>query len=277
MRGGQAVVLTVGVAVPALALVRMPAVAPMPVVLGLLPWLVGKYVLCPLRWHALSESGCSRRWHLRAHAESELLGLLTPGHVGGDVWRVRRLVGQQVPRSSAVAEVLLDRFVGAVGLAAFVAVAACTLPVGPALAAAAAAGAAALVALAVHRWRPQWLPRRALPTPRRCVRGLVLSVAYQASTVALLLGTLGATGHQLQPVQLLGAVGASQLAAAVPGPNGASPRDAALVAALVALGIPLVAAVAAVALKALVAWVPALLLGGTSLVLARRSRAVVAA
>ena len=39
----------------------------------------GKYVLCPLRWHGLSASGRSRRWHLRVYAESELMGLLTPG------------------------------------------------------------------------------------------------------------------------------------------------------------------------------------------------------
>jgi hypothetical protein len=60
------------------------------------------------------------------------------------------------------------------------------------------------------------------------------------------------------------------VAAAVPGPNGASPRDGALVVALVALGLPWVAAVAAVALKAVLAWLPALALGGVSLLLHRR-------
>ena len=41
----------------------------------------------------------SRRWHLRAYAESELLGLLTPGHVGADVWRMHRLTrGRPRPR-----------------------------------------------------------------------------------------------------------------------------------------------------------------------------------
>ena len=62
----------------------------------------------------------------------------------------------------------------------------------------------------------------------------------------------------------------SQLAAAVPGPNGASPRDGALVLALVALGLPWIAATAAVALKAVLAWLPALALGGVSLLLRRR-------
>ena len=57
----------------------------------------------------------------------------------------------------------------------------------------------------------------------------------------------------------------------VPGPNGASPRDGALVVALVALGVPVVAAAGAVALKAALAWLPALVLGGASLVLTRRA------
>ena len=70
---------------------------------------------------------------------------------------------------------------------------------------------------------------------------------------------------------MLGAFGASQLAGAVPGPNGASPRDAALVVALSAMGLPVVAAIAAVALKAALAWLPALVLGATSLFFTRRS------
>jgi len=82
-----------------------------PALIGLMPWIVGKYVLCPLRWHAISESGKRRSWHLRAYAESELMGLLTPGHVGADFWRVKRLknAGMHVP--TAVAEVALDRLV----------------------------------------------------------------------------------------------------------------------------------------------------------------------
>jgi hypothetical protein len=78
-----------------------------------------------------------------------------------------------------------------------------------------------------------------------------------------------ATGHSLGPLALLGAFGASQLAGAVPGPHGASPRDGALVVALAGLGLPWQAAIGAVALKAVLAWAPALLLGGASLLLAR--------
>ncbi len=99
----------------------------------------------------------------------------------------------------------------------------------------------------------------------------MLSTAYQLSIAGLLLGTVAATGHELSPLALLGAFGASQIAGAVPGPNGASPRDGALVVALVALGVPWAAAAAAVAVKAAVAWLPALALGGVSLVLTRRA------
>jgi hypothetical protein len=126
--------------------------------------------------------------------------------------------------------------------------------------------------LLVRKVRPQWLPERPhLPAPRQLALGLLLSAGYQLSIAALLLGTIAATGHGLHPLSVLGAFGASQLAGAVPGPNGASPRDAALVVALAALGIPVVAAVAAVALKAAIAWLPALTLGGVSLFMTRRS------
>jgi hypothetical protein len=99
----------------------------------------------------------------------------------------------------------------------------------------------------------------------------VLSAGYQLSLAALLMGTIDATGHDLSPLAVLGAFGASQLGGVVPGPNGASPRDGALVAALVALGIPWQAALAAVSIKAAVAWLPAIAFGGVSLLLARRA------
>src|SRR5688500_6072218 len=101
----------------------MPRFSPWPVVFGMVPWMVGKYLLCPLRWHALSESGQSRRWHLRAYAVSELFGLMTPGHIGADLWRVRRLRRTGMPTPSAAAEVGIDRLVGAIGLSLFVVIA----------------------------------------------------------------------------------------------------------------------------------------------------------
>jgi glycosyltransferase 2 family protein len=263
------VLVAVAVAVPLLTLPSLPRLAWVPALLGLLPWVVGKYVLCPLRWHALSASGRSRGWHVRAYAESELCGLLTPGHVGADAWRVRRLTRTGMTTPDAVAEAGLDRLVGALGLAAFVAVSATALPVRMLLTALGLAAAAVVVAVLVGRRRPDWVPRRELPRGRALVLGVLLSVGYQLSICLLLLGTVVATGHTLGPLALLGAFGASQLAGAVPGPHGASPRDGALVVALAGLGLPWQAALGAVALKATLAWLPALLLGGVSLLMAR--------
>ena len=268
-RAFQAALLAVAIAVPVLTLPSLPELSWLPALLGLAPWVVGKYVLCPLRWHALSASGRSRGWHIRAYAEAELCGLLTPGHVGADAWRVRRLTRTGMSTPDAVAEAGLDRLVGALGLAAFVGVSATALPVRMLLTALGLAAAAVVLAVVVGRRRPDLVPRRRLPRGRALVLGIVLSVAYQLSICLLLLGTVVATGHTLGPLALLGAFGARQLAGAVPGPHGASPRDGALVVALAGLGLPWHAAIGAVALKATLAWLPALLLGGVSLLLAR--------
>jgi glycosyltransferase 2 family protein len=262
------------VAVPAVTLPSLPRFSVWPVLLGLAPWVVGKYVLCPLRWHAISEAGQKRRWHLRAYAESELLGLLTPGHVGADAWRTKRLTttGMHVP--TALAEVALDRLIGALGLALFVAVAGAAVPTRILLAAVALAVGVIVALLVVRRIRPDLVPRRELPHPTRVGKGLVLSVGYQLSIGALLFGAVAATGHTLSPLALLAAFGASQVAGVVPGPNGASPRDGALVMALMGLGLPWQAALGAVTLMTSVAWLPALLLGGVSLLAARHARSV---
>jgi hypothetical protein len=268
-------VLIVGVAVsllvPALTLPRLPDVSIWPVLLGLVPWVVGKYVLCPLRWRALTDAGLSRGWHLRVYAESELLGLLTPGHVGADAWRVHRLSRTGMRRPDAMLSVGLDRLVGALGLAVFIVFAGASLPGVWLLVALAFAVVLLGAGLLLRRLRPDLLPSRPLPRPRQLAHGLVLSAGYQLSIAALLFGAVAATGHELSPLALLGAFGASQLAGALPGPHGASPRDGALVVALAALGVPWAAAAAAVALKAAVAWLPALTIGGVSLVLTRHA------
>ena len=271
--------VAVALAVPALTLPRLPHVTLWPVVLGLLPWIVGKYVLCPLRWHALTSSNLTRWWHIRAYAESELLGLFTPGHVGADLWRLRRLTRAGLHGSDALSSVGLDRLVGAIGLTAFVGFAGAALPLRMLVIAFGVALLAIVAAFVLRRIRPDLMPRRPLPPPRVLAHALVLSAGYQLTIAALLLGSVAATGYEVSPLSLLGAFGASQLAGAVPGPNGASPRDAALVVALAALGVPWVAAVAAVTVKAVVAWLPALALGGISLILTRRAmrRAVVPA
>ncbi len=263
--------IVISLLVPVLTLPRLPEVSLWPVLLGLVPWVVGKYLLCPLRWHAVTDAGLSRGWHVRAYAESELLGLLTPGHVGADVWRVHRLNRTGMRRADSVMSVGLDRFVGALGLAVFVVFAGAGLPLGMLAVALGVAALAVVAALLVRRARPDLMPQRPLPPPRRLAQGLLLSAGYQLTIAGLLWGSVAATGHSLSPLALLGAFGASQLAGAVPGPNGASPRDGALVVALAALGVPWTAAAGAVALKAALAWLPALALGGVSLILTRKA------
>jgi glycosyltransferase 2 family protein len=263
----------VSVVVTALTLPRVPAVSPWPLLLGLLPWLAGKYLLCPLRWWVVSAGAAPAGWHLRTFAEAELLGMLTPGHVGSDCWRVHRLAGRGTSRADALVSVGLDRLVGGIALAGFVVAASATLPVRMLTTLAVLAGVAGVVALVARRRWPRLAPSQPLPGPGRLAAGLALSAGYQLSIAALLLGILAGSGNAVSPLALVGAFGAAQVAGAVPGPHGASPRDAALVVTIAALGVPWSVAAAAVALKAVVAWCPAVALGGASLWLTRRGNA----
>ena len=259
------------------SLERLPRLDLGPVLFGLVPWVFGKYVLCPLRWHGLSASGRSRRWHLRVYAESELLGLLTPGHSGADLWRAHQLHRVGLDRPTAFADVALDRLVGAVGLALFVVVAGAALPSRVLVAALVLAAVVLAGALLLRRHRPGLLPRRPAVPPRRLAHGLGLSMAYQLTILGLLLGGLAATGHTVAPLALLGVFGASQIAGIVPGVHGAGPKEGALVAGLVALGVPLWSALGAVSVVAVSAWGPALLLGGGCLLVQRLRRSSVVA
>jgi len=272
----RALMLSAAVGVSLWSFDRVPHAAWLPALLGLLPWAFGKYVLCPLRWHALSVRGRSRRWHLRVYAESELLGLVSPAHTGADIWRVHKLETTGMNRTSAVAEAALDRLMGAIGLMLFVVVAGATLP--PQILAAAVGIAAffLLIALVVRRVRPQLLANRPLPRPKVAAKAVLLSMGYQLTIMCMLMGTVAAMGQELNPLQLLGVFGASQVAGIVPGMHGASPREGALVVGLASLGITWTAAIGAVALTALLAWLPALLLGGGSFAV-RRLRARFAA
>ena len=270
-RAITALAITIAIGVPALTLPRLPHVTLWPVLIGLIPWVIGKYLLCPLRWHALTRSSLGRWWHIRANAEGELLGLLTPGHVGADVWRYRRLTRAGLTKPDALSSVGLDRLLGAIGLAAFVAFAGATLPPRMLAVAIGIAVAILVAALALRHFRPDLAPSGPLPPKRKLALALLLSTGYQLSIAALLLGAVSATGYSMSPLALLGAFGASQLAGSVPGPNGASPRDAAFVVALVALGVPWLAAAGAVTLKAALAWLPALALGGISLLATRQA------
>ncbi len=246
---------------------RVPQTALLPAIAGLLPFAIGKYVLCPLRWHALSTSGRSRRWHLRAYAESEVLGLISPWHAGADLWRIHRLERVAVRRTAAVSEVALDRFVGAVGL--ILAVAVCGVAMPPAVLAVALGAAAVVlvVALTVNRRRPGLAGRWPWPSPKVFAFGVLLSVGYQTTILGLLVGAIHAVGDSVSPVHLVAVFGASQLAGVLPGVHGASPREGALVAGLASIGVSWTAAFGAVALTALLYWIPALLVGGCCLFL----------
>ncbi|MFI5696441.1 lysylphosphatidylglycerol synthase domain-containing protein [Kribbella sp. NPDC051586] len=266
-RGVRVAALIAAVALSLWNVDRVPHTALLPAALGLLPFAIGKYILCPLRWHAISTSGRTRRWHLRAYAESEILGLVTPWHAGADLWRVHRLETIDVRRSSAVAEVALDRFIGAVGLIAAVVVTGVTLP-GTVLAIALGAAALVLVAaLVVRRRRPFLAGRWPWPSPKVFAFGMLMSIGYQATILGLLIGAIDAVGGPVPGLQLVAVFGASQIAGVLPGVHGASPRDGALVAGLAAIGVSWREAFGAVALTALLYWIPALLIGGTFLFL----------
>ncbi|MEV0804688.1 lysylphosphatidylglycerol synthase domain-containing protein [Kribbella sp. NPDC050281] len=246
---------------------RVPQTAVLPAIAGLLPFAIGKYVLCPLRWHALSTSGRSRRWHLRAYAESEVLGLVSPWHAGADLWRVHRLERVGVRRTAAVSEVALDRFVGAIGLILAVAICGVAMPLAVLAVALAAAAVVLVVALLVNRRRPGLTGRWPWPSPKVFALGVLLSVGYQTTILGLLVGAIHAVGDSVSPVQLVAVFGASQLAGVLPGVHGASPREGALVAGLASIGVSWSAAFGAVALTALLYWIPALLVGGGCLFL----------
>lgn len=246
---------------------RVPHTAVLPAMIGLLPFAIGKYVLCPLRWHSLSTSGRSRCWHLRAYAESEILGLISPWHAGADLWRIHRLEGTGVRRAPAVAEVALDRFVGTVGLSCAVAVCGVAFPRTVLIVALGIAAVVLTVALIVNRRHPGLAGRWPWPSPKVFAGGILLSVGYQATILGLLIGALHAVGDSVSAFQLAAVFGASQLAGALPGVHGASPREGALVAGLASIGVPWTAAFGAVALTAILYWIPAVLIGGTFLFL----------
>jgi hypothetical protein len=138
------------------------------------------------------------------------------------------------------------------------------------------AAAALVAALVVRRRRPDLLAARPLPSRGIVIRGVLLSMAYQVSIICMIFGAVAAVGQAVPPMALVAVFGASQLAGIVPGMHGASPRDGALVVGLASLGVTWSAALGAVALSALLAWVPALLLGGGSFTLRRLGALVTA-
>ena len=251
---------------------RVPHASWQPALLGLAPWVVGKYLLCPLRWHALSCSGRNRRWHLRVYAESELLGLVSPGHLGADLWRMHLLQRTGMNRPSALAEVALDRLIGALGLTVFVIASGAALPIRVVAAAVGLTAGVLIVLRVVRKFRPGMFAGRPMPPLPVVLRGVAISIAYQLTIMGMLIGTVAAMGEVVHPLALLGVFGASQVAGILPGINGASPREGALVVGLASVGVTWQAALGAVALTALLAWIPALLIGGVAFLVRRMQR-----
>jgi hypothetical protein len=267
----QGGVLLAVLAIAVVNLIRVPSASVGPLLFGLLPFVVGTFVLCPLRWHQVTASGASRRWLMRVYAEGELFGMMTPAHSGADLWRAHQLRKRGMATAAAYADVAVDRIVAGIATLVFIVFAGVTLPIRDVLPALVASPFILVAALLVRRRHPDMFTRRPLPSPMRVLRGVGLGVVYQLSFLALLLGSVNALGHTVAPLPLLAVVGASRIAGVVPGMHGAGPREGALVAGLVALGLPMGTALGATSLASVVVWGPALLLGGGCLIARRMS------
>jgi hypothetical protein len=262
------VVVPLGVSVGVLT--RVPRISLLPLLPAVAVWVVGKYVLCPIRWLLVTRTGHGLWWHLRAYAEGELLGLASPAHVGADLWRASRLVGAGMEPLHAGGVIAVDRLIGGVALVLSGALVGVTLPAAVAVPVLAGASVVAVLVVLARRRRPS--VGRAWPGWRAIGIGVGLSMGYQVTAVVLLVGAVTATGHRAGPIQVATLYAASQLATLIPGLNGLSAREGALAAALVSTGASWSAALGAVALVAVVAWGPATLFGGSSLLVRCFSR-----
>jgi len=241
---------------------HLPHMQMEPALVGLACWTVGNYLICPLRWQSVSTRGRSLAWYARIYAEGELLGMLTPQHAGADLWRIRQLMHAGADKSGAVVEVAADRLAGGVMILALGLLAGMTVPARwwPI-----AGVAVSVVALAVWATRRLWRPRVAevqRPKGWAFARSAAISALYQLGYLGFVLGLVGAVGHHVDPLGTASVLGLSQAASLLPGVHGAGPKEGAMTGGLVALGLPLTAALSAVALGAALAWVPAIVVGG---------------
>ena len=244
---------------------HLPSMHLQPALLGLACWTVGNYLFCPLRWRAVSTRGRKWSWYARVYAEGELLGMLTPQHAGADLWRIRQLLHAGSDKSAAVVEVAADRLSGGLVVAVLAVLAGVAVP--PAFLPVVGGGIAG-VALTAYLVRRLWLPRvKGVARPRgwAVVRAALISALYQAGYLGFTIGLVAAVGHHVDPLGVASLLGLSQVAGLLPGIHGAGPREGTMAGGLVALGLPLSAALGAVALGAALTWVPALAVGGSGL------------
>ena len=254
-----------GLAAAVVTWMRLPHMRVEPALVGLACWTVGNYVICPLRWQSVSTRGRSLGWYARVFAEGELLGMLTPQHAGADLWRIKQLVSSGADKGAAVVEIAADRLAGGVMIVILGVIAGMSIPARwwPV-----AGAAAAVVAAVVWFTRRLWHPRIAhvqKPKGWAFVRSAAISALYQLGYLGFVLGLVGAVGHQVDPLGTISVLGLSQAAGLLPGIHGAGPKEGAMAGGLVALGLPLTAAVSAVALGAALTWVPAVVVGGGGL------------
>jgi hypothetical protein len=236
-----------------------------PALVGLACWTVGNYLFCPLRWRSVSTRGRPLRWYARVYAEGELLGMLTPQHAGADLWRIRQLVAEGSDKKSAILEVAADRLAGGVMILVLGLIAGATIPARwwP-LAGAVIAAVVAVVALTRRWWRPRVADVQR-PKGWAFARSAAISGLYQLGYLGFVLGLVAAVGHPIDPLGAASVLGLSQAASLLPGVHGMGPKEGAMTGGLVALGLPVAAAVSAVALGAALAWVPAVVVGGSGL------------
>jgi hypothetical protein len=255
----------VGVVVAVGTWSHLPSMRLEPALVGLACWTAGNYLICPLRWKSVSSRGRSLGWYARIYAEGELLGMLTPQHAGADLWRIRQLVAAGSDKGAAVVEVAADRLAGGVMIVVLAVIAGMTVPARwwPV-----AAGAVAAVAAVAFLTRRLWRPRVAhVQRPRgwAFARSAAISALYQLGYLGFVIGLVQAVGHQVDFLGTASVLGLSQAASLLPGVHGAGPKEGAMTGGLVALGLPLTAAVSAVALGAALTWVPAIVVGGGGL------------